>query len=110
MIIRGGENISPAEIEECICGFPNIKNIKVIGIKAEVMQEEIAACVVSADGKAIDEKALRAYVKGRLSDYKVPKYILQFMQLPLNSSGKVILNEMRLVAMDRISELYGELA
>lgn len=109
MIIRGGENISPAEIEECMCEFPNIKNIKVIGIKAEVLQEEIAACVVSADGKAIDEKALRAFVKGRLSDYKVPKYILQFIKLPLNSSGKVILNEMRLVAMDRITQLHGEL-
>lgn len=109
MIIRGGENISPAEIEECMCEFPNIKNIKVIGIKAEVLQEEIAACVVSADGKAIDEKALRAFVKSRLSDYKVPKYILQFMKLPLNSSGKVVLNEMRLVAMDRISELHNEL-
>lgn len=104
MIIRGGENISPAEIEECMCGFPNIKSIKVIGIKAEVMQEEIAACIVSADGNPIDEKALRTFVKSKLSDYKVPKHILQFSSLPFNGSGKVILNEMRMAAMDRISE------
>lgn len=108
MIIRGGENISPAEIEGCMCRFPNIKNIKVIGIKAEVLQEEIAACIVSADGKEIDEKALRAFVKARLSNYKVPKYILQFKNLPFNASGKVILHEMRLAAMNKISERYGE--
>ena len=108
MIIRGGENISPAEIEGCMCGFPNIKNIKVIGIKADVLQEEIAACIVSADGKAIDEKALRAFVKSRLSDYKVPKYILQFISLPFNASGKVVLKEMKLAALGRIRELYGE--
>jgi len=108
MIIRGGENISPAEIEGCMCGFPNIKSIKVIGIEAEVLQEEIAACIVSADGKEFDEKALRAFVKDRLSDYKVPKYILQFESLPFNASGKVILAEMRLAAKNKISERYGD--
>ena len=66
MIIRGGENISPAEIERCICGFPNIKNIKVVGIKADVLQEDIAACIVSVDGKTIDAEELREFIKGKI--------------------------------------------
>ena len=105
MIIRGGENISPAEIEGCICGFPNIKNIKVVGIKADVLQENIVACIVSVDGKTIDVEELRDFIKVRLSDYKVPKYILQFKGLPFNTSGKVILNDLKKRALDKIKEL-----
>lgn len=105
MIIRGGENISPEEIEGCICGFPNIKNIKVVGIKADVLQEDIVACIVSIDGKTIDVQKLRDFIKGKLSNYKVPKYILQFKSLHYNASGKVILNDLKQQALNEIKEL-----
>lgn len=104
MIIRGGENISPSEIEECICNFPNIRNVKAIGIKADVLQEVVTACIVSIDGKKIDVQALKDFVSERLADYKVPKYILQFDDLPYTSSGKVILNSLKQQALDKIKE------
>lgn len=103
MIIRGGENISPLEIEECIKDYPNIKNVKVIGIEADVLQEEIVACIVSKREKEIDQKALRKFLEERLAGYKVPKYILLFDGLPYTASGKVRINTLKKEVIDRIN-------
>lgn len=95
MIIRGGENISPAEIENCIIGMPEVEEVKVIGIPAEVLQEEIAACVIPKEGATLDPEQVIAYVKARLSNYKVPKYVLTFQSFPLNASCKVLLQDLK---------------
>lgn len=102
MIIRGGENISPAEIEECIKNYPDIKAVKVIGIKADVLQEEIAACIIPMEGKVINQELLKEYIKEKIAYYKVPKYILIFNKLPYTSNGKIALNELRQIVTDRI--------
>ncbi len=103
MIIRGGENISPAEIEECIKNYPDIKAVKVIGIKADVLQEEIAACIVPMDGKVINGERLKEYIKEKIAYYKVPKYILMFDNLPYTSNGKIALNELKQIVTDQLS-------
>ena len=108
MIIRGGENISPSEIEAIISVYPNVKNVKVIGVEADVLQEEIVACIISANNIEIDKDGLVEYLKGKLSDYKVPKYILQFDMLPLNGSGKVILKDLKEQALERINLINKE--
>lgn len=102
MIIRGGENISPAEIEECIKNYPDIMDVKVIGIKADVLQEEIVACIVPAEGKVINVERLKDCIKNKISYYKVPKHILIFQELPYTSNGKIALNELKQAVMDRI--------
>ena len=103
MIIRGGENISPAEIENCISELPEVNEVKVVGIPAKVLQEEIAACIIPKEGTVIEAEAVRAYVKSRLSDYKVPKYVLTFESFPTNASGKVVLKNLRVQASEMIN-------
>jgi len=103
MIIRAGENISPAEIENCISELPEVNEVKVVGIPAKVLQEEIAACIIPKEGTVIEAEAVRAYVKSRLSDYKVPKYVLTFESFPINASGKVVLKDLRVQAGEMIN-------
>lgn len=87
MIIRGGENISPQEIEEVLVTMKGVRQAKVFGVKAEVVQEDIAACIVS-DVKYSKEQ-VREYVHSYLAAYKVPKYICFFDKFPENSNGKI---------------------
>lgn len=95
MIIRGGENISPAEIENCIIEMPEVEEVKVVGIPAEVLQEEIVACIIPKEGVVLDSEKVTAYVKSRLSDYKVPKYVLTFQSFPINASGKILVKDLK---------------
>lgn len=102
VIIRGGENISPLEIEDCILQMKQVEQVKVIGVPASVLQEEIAACVVLSPGTAVEGDEIKAFVKARLSDYKVPKYVLTFTRLPLGESGKVAVRVLRDMVRDRL--------
>ncbi len=95
MIIRGGENISPVEIEECIKELPSVKDVKVVGVPQKVLQEEIAACVVPVKNAIVSEEEIRDYCRQRLAGYKVPKYIRFYEELPLNSSSKVKIGELK---------------
>lgn len=95
MIIRGGENISPLEIEHWIRKLNCVEQVKVIGVQAEVLQEEIAACIIPKQGMNLDEDEVKSFVAENLADYKVPKYILIFDEFPLTSSGKIQLGELR---------------
>lgn len=104
MIIRGGENISPLEIEECVSQLEEVGEVKVIGIAAEVLQEEIAACIIPKNGAFIDPEKVQEFVRLRLANYKVPKYILSFQNFPINSSGKIMLGDLKRLADEKIRE------
>lgn len=95
MIIRGGENISPVEIEECIRRVPGVKDVKVVGVPQAVLQEEIAACVVPVRDQRPAAEAIREYCRQNLASYKVPRYVEFFEELPMNSSNKVKLGELK---------------
>lgn len=95
MIIRGGENISPVEIEECIRSMPQVREVKVVGVPQKVLLEEIAAAVVRKPGCALGEEQVRAYVREHLAHYKVPKYVVFYEQLPMNASGKIKSGELK---------------
>jgi fatty-acyl-CoA synthase len=94
VIIRCGENISPYEIEECILNYPGILYVKVMGVKSEVTQEEIAACIVSGNSEQINREKLRSFLNENLSYYKVPKYIFEFESFPMTASGKIDLKKL----------------
>lgn len=98
MIIRAGENISPREIEEVLEQFEGTEAVKVVGVPAEVLQEEIAACVVPKPGRTIDVEQLKAFARSRLADYKVPAYVFAFREFPMTESGKVDLKQLRILA------------
>lgn len=103
VIIRGGENISPLEIEDCILQMKQVDQVKVIGVPAMVLQEEIAACVVLSPGVEAAADEVKEFVKARLSDYKVPKYVLFFQELPLGESGKVAVRVLKDMVRDRLT-------
>lgn len=89
MIIRHGENISPAEIECVIEKFkPDILAVKVVGVHADLVQEEIAAFVQTRASKIVPEE-LKSFVKEYLASYKVPKYVFQLEQFPITATGKI---------------------
>lgn len=95
MIVRGGENISPYEIENQIKNFPYVADVKVVGIEAEVLQEEIAACIVTDGRKKLSETEMREFLSQHLAAYKIPKYFIFLNKFPLNASGKIVLTELK---------------
>ncbi len=105
MIIRAGENISPQEIEQVIRQLKWVCGVKVIGIPAEVLQEEIAACIVPVPGCQVDKEGLLRYLKPRLAHYKIPAYVLTFDKFPMNASGKIHLKRLKEMALEKIREL-----
>ncbi len=104
MIIRAGENISPQEIEEVIRQLKWVCSVKVIGVPAEVLQEEIAACIVPVPGCQVDEEGLLRYLKPRLAHYKIPAYVLKFDKFPMNASGKIHLKRLKEMAAEMIRQ------
>lgn len=89
IIIRGGENISPLEVANEIDSIKGIADCKVVGVPDTHYGEEACACVVKFPGAEISADDIHEYLSSRLAAYKVPKYVLFFDQLPLNSTGKV---------------------
>ena len=89
LIIRGGENISPIEIQDEICTLPGIAYCKIVPVPDAHYGEEACACVLLQDGQRMSVEQIRDYLKPRLAAYKIPKYILFFDQLPVNTTGKV---------------------
>ena len=102
IIVRGGENISPVEIERVICQIPGVASVKVVGVKAEVIQEEVVACIIWKDGYTMSEDEVRKIVGIQLSDYKVPRYVLSFNEFPMNSSGKILGKELSNICYEKI--------
>ena len=89
MVIRGGENIYPREIEEFLYSHPDIEDVQVVGVPDERYGEELAAFVVLREGAAPDEDALRAFCEGRIARHKVPRYVRFVDAFPMTVTGKV---------------------
>ena len=94
MIIRGGVNIYPPEIESVLLSDPRIAEAAVVGWPSAAMGEEVAAFVVPRPGEAPDAESLLALCRTRLASYKVPKAITLIADLPRNSSGKTVKPEL----------------
>jgi fatty-acyl-CoA synthase len=89
MIIRGGENIYPREIEEFLYTHPKIRDVQVVGVPDLKYGEEVAACIILKDGVEATEDEFREYVKDRLAKYKHPRYYQFVASFPLTASGKI---------------------
>lgn len=88
MIIRGGENIFPREIEDCMIRHPNISDVQVFGIADQKFGEIVCAWVIRRSGKSVSEAELQEFVRGQLSYFKVPAYIRFVDEFPLTVTGK----------------------
>ncbi|MFE7210437.1 AMP-binding protein [Streptomyces sp. NPDC001698] len=96
MIIRGGENIYPREIEEFLYGHPKIRDVQVVGVPHEKYGEEVLACVIPLDAAdPLTLEDLRAFCEGRLAHYKIPSLLRVLDSFPMTVSGKVRKIELR---------------
>jgi fatty-acyl-CoA synthase len=89
MIIRGGENVYPREIEEYLLAMPGVKDIQVAGIASAKYGEEVGAFVICKDGASIGEQDVRDFCRGKISRFKVPKYVFFVSSYPMTASGKI---------------------
>jgi fatty-acyl-CoA synthase len=89
MLIRGGENIYPREIEEFLYTHPKVEQAEVVGVPDPKFGEEVAAWIKLREGQTANEEEIREYCKGRLAHFKIPKYIRFVDEYPMTVTGKV---------------------
>ena len=103
MIIRGGENIYPKEIEEFIYTHPGVKDVQVIGVPDKKYGEEILAAIVLKEAGSVTVEEMTAYIRTSMARHKVPKYIEFVDAFPMNAAGKVLKYKMREEAAKRLN-------
>ena len=95
MIISGGENVYPAEVENAIFGHPAVAEVAVIGVPSERWGEEVKACVVCKPGQSVEEGDIIAYARERVAAFKAPKSVDVIPEMPRNPSGKILRRQLR---------------
>ena len=95
MIIRGGENIYPKEIEEFIYTCPKVSDVQVIGVPDKQYGEEIMACVILKEGETMTADEMKAYIGANMARHKVPRYVDFVDSFPMNAAGKILKYKMR---------------
>ena len=95
LIITGGFNVAPSEVEDALRSHPSVADVAVVGLPSDHSGEEVVAAVVLAPGAELDEQALRDFVRPSLAAYKVPKRVVAVDELPKSLIGKVIRREVR---------------
>ncbi len=103
MVIRGGENIYPREIEEFLYRHPSVQDVQVIGVPDEKYGEELMACIIlKPDAEPLVADDVVAFCRGRLAHYKIPRYVDVREEFPMTVSGKIRKVEMREEAVERL--------
>ena len=102
MIIRGGENIYPKEIEEFIYTHPKVSDVQVIGVPDQAMGEEIMACIILKEGETMTVEEMKKFVLDHMAKHKVPKYIDFVDGFPMNDAGKIQKYKMREQAIEKL--------
>uniref|UniRef100_A0A3P8VJ00 Medium-chain acyl-CoA ligase ACSF2, mitochondrial n=1 Tax=Cynoglossus semilaevis TaxID=244447 RepID=A0A3P8VJ00_CYNSE len=95
MIIRGGENIYPAEIEQFLYTHPKVQEVQVVGVKDERLGEQVCACIRLKEGQSCSTEEIRDFCKGQMSHFKIPKYVVFIDSFPMTVSGKIKKNILR---------------
>lgn len=102
IIVRGGENISPSEIEDVLLTMEGVRDCQCVGVADNKYGEEIAACVILEKDAALTEQSVREYVQARLARYKTPRYVFFMETFPINGSGKIEKKELRVTAAELV--------
>jgi len=100
MIIRGGENLYPKEIEDFIYTHPDVSDVQVIGVPDKQYGEEAMACVIPKAGSSLTEEELREFIVSHIAKHKVPRYIRFVDSFPMNAAGKILKYKMREEAIE----------
>jgi fatty-acyl-CoA synthase len=102
MVIRGGENVYPREIEEFLMSHPDIQDVQVIGVPDARFGEELMAWVVARGGAEIDQETVAEFCKGKIAHYKVPRYVQMVNEFPMTVTGKVQKFKLREQAIEQL--------
>ncbi|HWE10980.1 MAG TPA: AMP-binding protein [Solirubrobacteraceae bacterium] len=102
MVIRGGENVYPREVEEFLYSHPDVADVQVVGVPDERYGEELMAWVIPRDEAPLDADAVRAFCRGRIAHYKIPRYVKLVDAFPMTVTGKVQKFKMREQAIDEL--------
>jgi fatty-acyl-CoA synthase len=102
MVIRGGENVYPREIEEFLYTHPDVADVQVIGVPDERYGEELMAWVIPRSGASPTEEQIREFCRGQIAHYKIPRYVKFVDAFPMTVTGKVQKFKMRQVAIEEL--------
>ncbi|HEY2447651.1 MAG TPA: long-chain-fatty-acid--CoA ligase FadD2 [Mycobacterium sp.] len=100
MIVSGGENVFPAEVEDCISGHPDVVEATAIGVEDKEWGHRLRAFVVKKQNADVDEATIKNHVKDQLAKYKVPREVIFLDELPRNPTGKILKRELRDLEVD----------
>ena len=89
MVIRGGENIYPREVEEFLYRHPKIQDVQVVGVPDVKYGEELCAWIIVRAGQTLTEQEVRQYCSGQIAHYKVPRYVRFVAEFPMTVTGKI---------------------
>jgi len=103
MIIRGGENIYPREIEEFLYTHPHVADVQVVGLPDARFVEEVCAWIRLKPGASMTEDEVKCFCRGRIADYKIPRYVVFVEEFPITVTGKVQKFKLREMGIDRFS-------
>jgi len=106
MIIRGGENVFPREIEDFLYGHPDIEEVEVFGVPDPDLGEEVCAWILPREGRTLDEASIHDFCRDRIAHFKIPRHIRFVEEFPLTATGKV----RKFVMRDRMIEELGRAA
>jgi fatty-acyl-CoA synthase len=102
MVIRGGENVYPREVEEFLHGHPDVTDVQVIGVPDARYGEELMAWIVLREGASVSEEDIREFCKGAIAHYKVPRYVRFIDEFPMTVTGKIQKFRLREVAIEEL--------
>jgi fatty-acyl-CoA synthase len=105
MIIRGGENVYPKEIEDFLYTMPGIKDVQVVGIASKKYGEEVGAFIILHPDVSMNEEDIRDFCRGKISRFKIPKYVFFVNSFPLTASGKIQKYLLRDMGVNKVQEL-----
>lgn len=105
MIIRGGENIYPREVEEFLMGMPDVMDVQVVAVPSRKYGEEVAAFIIPRKNATVAPEDVRAFCRGQIAWYKIPRHIAVVDAFPLTASGKIQKFRLREMAAERWPEL-----
>ncbi len=102
MVIRGGENVYPREVEEFLYAHPDIADVQVVGVPDQRYGEELMAWVIPRGGASLDSEAIRRFCQDRIAHYKIPRYVRLVDEFPMTVTGKVQKFKLRERAIDEL--------
>jgi fatty-acyl-CoA synthase len=107
MLIRGGENVYPREIEDFLYTNPKVDQVEVVGVPDSKFGEEIAACIKLGEGKRATAEEIREFCRGQLSYFKIPRYVFFVEEFPMTVTGKVQKYVLREQLAEQLSQISG---